>query len=61
MYLGCFMLPVSIIFACYIGIVQSIKEHSKMMAATASKMGAKTSKEDKDKKAEVAVSLLINS
>ena len=52
MYVGAFVIPVFIIFYCYIGIVKAVFAHHSEMLKTALQMGAKATKTDADRRAE---------
>jgi len=52
MYFGGFLIPVFIIFYCYIGIVKGVFAHHSEMMDTAKRMGAQCAKADADRRAE---------
>ena len=53
MYIGCFLLPLTVIFYCYFRIVRAVFAHSKQMGSTAKRLGAKMSKDDIKMKQEI--------
>ena len=50
-----FVFPVLIIACCYVGIIRAVSSQSREMRKTAEKMGAKTTKSEKDKKQDIAM------
>lgn len=53
MHIGAFLIPVFIIFYCYIGIVRGMFAHHEEMMATAKRMGATVAKSDADRRTEI--------